>query len=230
VSDLIAAATPSQTSATSNVNTAAGLKAGKSYVDTLTATFATRSYYHAQDALNIPLSNVGQLGGVAALDSTGKIPLAQVPAVGAGYILGPFGPTTGYTASTGSTPVKIADWAIGIQSLTFEPWVFCTILAGATNMGRPVVEVGISNGSTSTYADQVIVARGVGRTFWNDGQVVNVMPVPASAGHSGADPTVYTTTYDIFLSAWLWDSQDQTVSVASNSILSGAVYLIRTQE
>ena len=74
-----------------------------------------------------------------------------------------------------------------MQDLVFEPQVWCTILANATNMGRPVIEVGISNGSTSLYSAQTIIARGVGRSFWNDGQAITVQPVPATAGHAGPD-------------------------------------------
>lgn len=233
VANLIAAASPNMTSMQTEVNSAAALKAGKAYVDTQASTFETASYYHAQDALNVPIASIGQLGGVASLDPvTGQIPLAQVPAVGAGYVLGPFGPTDGFTATTNNTPAKFADWNLGVLGLTFEPLVYCTILCGASNMGRPVVEVGISNGSTTTYAAQTIIARGVGRSYWNDGQVVNVRPIPANdnLGHSGADPTVYTPLYNVFMTAWLWDANNETVSVASGSMLSGAAYFWRTQE
>lgn len=232
VANLIAAASPNTVSVNSEINTASALKAGKAYVDTQASTFETPAYYTAQDALNVPLAKIGQLGGVAALDASGQIPLEQVPAVGAGYVLGPFGPTSGYAATTGSTPVRIADWNLGVQSLTFEPLVYCTILAAAANMGRPVIEVGISNGSTVNYSDQTIIARGYGRSYWNDGQVVNVRPIPANDGlsHSGADPTVYTPLYNVFCSAWLWDAMGETVSVSSGSMLSGALYLWRTQE
>ena len=230
ISQLVAAADPNQVSATTDVNTAAALKAAKAYVDTQAAAYATPSYMTTRDALNVPLTAKGQLNGVATLGADGKILPSQIPAVGAGWVLGPYGPTSGTSAITDSTPVRIADWDIGIQSITFEPWVFCTIVAGATNMGRPVIEVGISDGTTTDYGDQTIVARGYGRSFYNDGQVVNVMPLPISSPHSGDDSTVFTPTYDIFLSAWLYDSQDQTVSVADGSILSGAVFLIRTTE
>lgn len=229
-SNLVDAATPSQVSAASDVLTAASLKASKTYVDTQAATFKPPTYFQTQDALNVSVASRGAAGGVAALDSHSKIPLAQVPPVGAGFVLGPFGPTAGFSAETDATPVRIADWAIGVQSITFEPQVYCTILAGAQNMGRPVIEVGISDGTTTDYEDQVIVARGLGRTAFNDGQVINVMTIPAEDGHSGDDHTIYTPTYDIFMSAWLYDSQDQTVSVADGSILSGAVYLWRTTE
>ena len=229
VLNLVNSATPSQISAASDVTTAAALKAGRAYVDTQAATFASRAYYQSQDALNLPLSKVGQPGGGASLDATGKIPMSQIPPVGAGYVLGPFGPTTGYAVSTGSTPVKVCDWDIGIQSLTFEPWVFCSILAEASNMGRPVIEVGISNGATTLYSEQVIIGRGVGRTFWNDAQVINVMPVPANNGQTGPDPTVYVSTYHVFCSAWLHDTQGETVAVEDQGVLSGAVFLVRTQ-
>jgi hypothetical protein len=232
VANMIAAASPSTVSVNTEINSAAALKAGKPYVDTQNATFESPAYVSAQDALNVPLASVGHLGGVASLDATGKIPLAQVPAVGTGYVLGPYGPTAGYEATTGATPVKIADWDIGVAALTFEPVVYCTILAGAINMGRPVIEIGISNGSTSVYADQTIIARGMGRSYWNDGQVINVRPIPANdaLGHSGADPTVYIPTYYVFCSAWLWDAAGETVTVAAGSVLSGAVYLWRTAE
>ena len=222
-------ATPNQTSAASDVTNVAALKAGKSYVDTQAATFASVAYYQAQDALNLPLSDIAVAGGVATLDATGKIPMSQIPPVGTGYVLGPFGPTQGYAVSTGSTPVKVCDWDIGIQSVVFEPWVFCSILAGASNMGRPMIEVGISNGTTTLYSEQAIIGRGVGRTFWNDQQVINVMPVPLVNGQTGPDPTIYTATYHVFCSAWLSDTQNETVTVEDQAVLSGAVFLVRTQ-
>jgi len=216
----------SQISAASDVDDAAATKASKTYIDTQDQTFELPAYYQSQDALNIPLSTVGQPNGVASLNASGKVPLAQFPPLGAGYLLGPFGPTSVTGGSTGTTPVLIANFAIGVQNIAFQPWVFATVLATPASYGRPVIEAAISDGSAS-YAGQTIVARGVGRSNFNDLQAVAVSPCPAGPGMS---PTPYASTTNIVISLWLRDLNGQTSTVASTGIPSAGVYLLRVAQ
>src|ERR1700729_4050073 len=100
--NLVAGATPGQTSAQTEINTDVAAKGAKTYIDTQAALFTSAAYYQAQDTLNIPNSALGTpyavsgvetllpnstFYGAADLDSTGKIPAAQVSPVGAGYIM-----------------------------------------------------------------------------------------------------------------------------------------------
>lgn len=241
-SQLVAAANPSQVSAQTEINTQVALKAAKAYVDGQASLYTTPTYFQAQDQLNIPQAAVGAVNkvngtptalpnsayyGAAALDSTGKIPLAQVSPVGAGYVLGPFGPTAGFNGSTTTTPFKIADWNIGIQSVTFIPMVFCALLAQSA-MGKPIVEIRMSNGS-APYASQTLVARGEGRSCYQSPQVISACSVPGVNGATGPG-TANPPTMNIWLSAWIYDALGQTVTVANNSIVSAPVFLMRTAQ
>jgi hypothetical protein len=230
VTTLIGATPPTQVSAASQVTSAAALKASKAYVDTQAAAYTSPAYVAAQDALNIPASSVGQPNGVAALDSGTHIPLTQVPSVGAGYLLGPFGVTAVNSGSTGSTPLKIADWDIGPQPLIFMPMVFCAILAQSlAQNSRPIIEVRMSNGA-ATYSAQTLVARGAGRDMFTDWQTVSVLSSPAVAGQAGPGAG-YPPTYNTWLSAWLFDAAGNPVQIAlDSSVVSGAVYLLKISD
>lgn len=225
LSGLAAAATPNQVSAATDVATAAALKAAKTYVDTQDAQFVAPSYYQNQDALNVPNTALGAASGVATLDTNTLIPLSQFPAIGAGYAVGPFGPTATF-AATGvtTTPVKIADWDIGAQGVSFQPVVFASVMTTASNFGRPVIEIRMSDGS-ATYTFQTLVALGFGRSNYNDEQAVVVWPAPGNPGQTGTSH--FSPTMNIWLSAWLYDPTGNGVSATAQSIVSGSVFLIR---
>lgn len=173
------------------------------------------------------LVNIPAIAGVAPLNAAGIIPASFTPSLGEGYCLGPFGPTAIFdVADAGATPVKIADWSIGVQSIAFQPMVFMSLMVGAISGGRPVVEVRISVGP-NTYAKSTLVARGMGRSSWNDLQAITVFPAPASAGHSGVAGTGYPPNYNTWLSAWVYDLNNQGVSVATDNIATAGVFLIR---
>ena len=231
--NLIGAATPNQISAASDVQTAAALKAAKTYVDTQDAQFVSPSYYQSQDALNIPntargvalgAALTGSTFGVASLDSGSHIPIGQFPAIGSGFIVGPYGPTSTAAGSATTTPVKIADWNIGPQATSFQPFVFAAVMATPNSYGRPVVEIRISDGQKA-YSFQTLVASGFGRSNYNDEQCIDVWPAPGNPGQTGG--TSFAPTTNTWLSAWLYDPTGNGVSVASNSIVSGAVFLLR---
>lgn len=241
--NVVAAASPGQVSAQTEINSLVALKAARAYVDTQASNYASPSYYQTRDLLNIPQAAVGAVNevqdvvtvlpsssyyGAASLDSTGKIPLPQVSPVGAGYALGPFGPTAGFDGSTTSTPFKVADWNIGVQSLTFVAMVTCTVMMAST-MGKPVLEVRISNGQ-AVYGSQTLVARGVGRTCYSTPQAVSAWAYPGASGAHGPSGLTLPPNTNIWLSAWIYDALGQTVSAAPESVVNGAVTLIRTTQ
>jgi hypothetical protein len=228
VDTAFANAAVSQTVVASAVTTAVGNMASQTSVNNALSAFIQPGYVTNVEATLIPLTEVGALGGIAPLNSSGVIPSQFVPSLGSGYCLGPFGPTAVTSVTAGAQPVKFADWSIGVQNISFQPLVFMSVLAGAVNGGRPVIEVRISSG-VATYANQTLVARGVGRSCWNDAQTINVLPAPASAGHTGVAGTGYPTTYNTWLSAWLYDANAQQVSISTGNVANAGAYLIRNQ-
>lgn len=231
----------SQTAVAGQIATAVSGLASQVSVNNALASFVQSPYYQNQDALLVPLSSVGApsvpanpsatppvpaVTGIASLDSTGKIPPPQVPVLGAGYVAGPYGPTATFSASAVNVPAKIADWNIGAAGVAFQPVVSMSLLAKAVNLGRPVVEVWISN-SQFAYGTGTLVARGVGRNFWNDLMTVNVVAVPARNGQVGGSG--FSPTYPAWLTAWLYDVKGQGVSVVSSNIAVAGVYLWRYQ-
>jgi hypothetical protein len=219
----------SQTSVQGMINSAVATMASQSFINQALTAFIQPNYLANAENTLIPLTNVGVPGGVAPLNGSGVIPSQFVPSLGAGYCLGPFGPTSTTSVTAGAQPVKFADWSIGVQNLSFQPMVFMTLFAGAIHGGRPVIEVRISSG-VDTYANQTLVARGVGRNCWNDFQAINVLPIPSATGHTGVAGTGYPTNYNTWLSAWIYDANAQTVSVNSLNIAIANAYLIRYQQ
>lgn len=230
VTTQIAAATPSRVSVTDQVNAAAGATyATINYVNTQDTQFAAASYYVAQDANNIPPSAKGLADaslGVAALDSGGKVPLAQLPVLGNGYVLGSFGPTATTAATTGATAARIVDWNLGVKNIRFRPWVFMSLFASASDLGRPVVEVWLANSTTAPdYGVGSLVAKGVARSHYNDFSVVTVVPIPSAAAQSG--PAGLASTTNIWVTAWLYDLHDHQVVFNSTNLAAASVYLLR---
>lgn len=239
VDSAYANATVSQGAVAGQIATAVSTLATQASVNNALANFAQPAYLTAQDALLLPLTWVGvpsvaansaatppttAITGVASLDGSSKIPTAQVPVLGAGFVSGPFGPTATFAGSATNTPIKICDWNLGATGVSFYPRAYMSILALATNLGRPVVEVWISN-APMIYGAGTLVARGSGRTFWNDLMTVNVVPVPSKTGQVGG--TGFSPTYTAWLTAWLYDANGEGVSVATGNIATAGVYLWR---
>lgn len=235
VSAQIAITTPNQASVQGQIDvlTSGGSPtyATKSYVDTQDATFQPISYYQSQDALNVPTTSRGVASGVASLDGTTKVPIAQIPVLGAGYLRGPYGTTaqpgagTGaFPQSTASTPIKIADINIGVSSLLFQPLVFCSAFVTGTALARPVIEVRIANSTSSTtYAASTLVAMGVGRNLYADYHAITVVPVGSTTGTS---PASLATNYNVWLTVWLYDANNDGVTIATG-LSSCSVFLAR---
>jgi len=224
---LLNSGTPSRTSVTADVTNAVIPYATKTYIDTQDSSFALPAYYQQQDALNVPKSVKGQPNGVANLDADGKIPVDQIPALGAGYIYGPYGPTSTAVGSTSNTPLKIAEWLIGVPPFSFQPLVFGYVIAQSP-LGRPVIEVRMSNGS-APYASQTRIGIGVGRSLYVDAQPIPIIGAPATVNQVGSSPDWPAST-NIVATAWLWDRDSQTSTVISNAVFSAAIFLMRTAE
>jgi hypothetical protein len=214
--------------------------ATKSYVDTQDATFAASSYYTSRDALNVPTTAIGTAAsspligsyyGTASLNSSTKVPLAQLPNVGAGYLVGPWGPTAVIApVSTGSTPVKIADWNLGLPSVAFRPLVFFSAFITATvTTAQPVIEIRIANTVTApSYASTTLIALGEGRVGYADFHAIACLPAPNTTGQT---PSLLPTSYEVWISAWLYDaagsgSNSVTLNAAGN-IANAAVFYLR---
>lgn len=222
---ILASGPISQIDMTTQVATAAATYGSTSYVDGQDATLASVAYYTTHDALQVPTASIGQANGVAALDSGGKVPLSQLPSMGAGYLLGPFGATAVFSGSAGSTPLKIADFNIGVQALEFRPLIFANVFATCTGNGYPVIEARISDGS-AIYSSQTLIGMGVGRVNYNDLQSISVLPVCASTSQVGT-ATGFPNTYATWISLWLMDGGGQTSTVNLGGLVSGAAFLVR---
>lgn len=204
-------------------------RAPKSYVDTQDGLFAETTYYQEQDALLVPISSKGQPNGVASLDSSSKIPSAQVPALGAGTIKGRYGLTATFTGTANTTPLKIAEFDLGVAGVNFKPLVFMNVLVTALNRGRPRVEVKIGTTAQTTYASQTLVAAGSGRSNYNDVQPVAVKPNPdvTSAMQDGVQ-TYYGPNTAYILTAWLFETSGTgQITIAAGQIATAAAYLLR---
>ena len=204
-------------------DTATGTYASKTYIDSQDGTFSLPSYYQTQDALNIPLTSVGQPGGIASLDATTKVPLAQLPNLGSGVLLGPFGPTsTPVSHNVGASPIGILDFSIGVQSVAFQPLVFATVLATPSDGGRPVIEARLSSG-VAAYGSQTLVGRSTGVSQYYDVQPIAVLPCGASAG---ATPSSFSASTNIFIRLWMYDLF-QSTSMEATGVISAVVYLLK---
>lgn len=220
---LITSGPTSRQAATTAVEDSAALLASKDYIDLADAKYATVEYMNAGDALNVAASSVGAPGGVAGLTG-GKIPLQQLPVLGAGYMKGPFGPTSiTPVASAGQTPVKLAEFTIGNQSVAFTPLAYATVLVDSKPGGRPVVELKMSNGA-AVYANQTLIASGSGMPIYNGSQVIAVTPT-AAAGT--ANNITWAANTNIVATLWVRSLTTTTVSASGSSVLSAALFLAR---
>lgn len=204
-----------------------GTKITKASVDALDAAYASASYATTQDALLIPTSARGVAGGVATLGADGKVPGAQVPAMGNGTFKGPWGATTVTTGTTGTTPLKIASWNIGVTAMTFRPLVYLQSFILVTGRGRPVIEVRAGDASQTTYASQTLVGSGFGRAYFDDYQAITVLPAaPTGTQSNGVQPS-WGPGVDFRMSAWLYNGVDEgQVALNSNQLPNACVYLV----
>lgn len=245
--NIIGGITPNTATVNTDIATAVtGTYVPYATVSELTTTYSPIPYYQAQDLLNLPLTSVGTVGttpaelgttgyyGAASLDSGGHIPAAQFPALGDGYITGGYGPTTTTSGATNTTPIKIADFEIGAANISFRPLAYITALVTGV-MAHPVIEVYIANTATTaptSYASAgTLIARGAARSLYSGLAPVAVNPIPDTTGET---PALFSPTYQVWITAWLFDLASynnvpgvNSVSLASGGIASAVVHLLR---
>ena len=147
-----------------------------------------------------------------------------MPVLGSGYLRGPFGPTTVYPVSGATTTaVKLADFAIGVQSVAFQPLGYAMVAVDTAPGGRPLIEMRISDTATGT---QTVFAQGIGRPTYAGRQIVAVTPGNATLG--AANPLPYAVGTDIVVTLWVSSTTNTPVTVGSASLLSAAPACGRT--
>jgi len=201
------------------------LRADKTYVDTNDANYAEVSYYQTRDALNVPVSSKGQPGGVATLDGSGKVPSAQLPTLGTSIARGPWGVSSVSSGTTtGNTPLKIAEYNIGVTGWRFQPLVFLVVQVETTGGAYPVVEARIGTPEDTGYASQQLVARGVGKNGLDGVQAVSVMP----AAPAGSTPGYFDPNLNTRINVWAYNAAEAgQVDVGGSAIFAGAVFIVR---
>jgi hypothetical protein len=220
-----------QTVVESQIITKASLYATKNSLDTTLTNYATRSYMLSENSRGILSSQIGVQGGIAGTDSSNKVPLSQLPSMGNGFVLGPFGVTAVYAGDAGavsSGPFKFAEWAIGTNPITFKPIAFMVAnVYTNSDFGRPVIEIRITNGPATAYSSlDPLVAMGTGRKFYTGLQPVAVMP--CNSNLSGGSPaTNFTSSYNTYLTAWIYDAWQGRSAAQTSSIVSAGAYLLR---
>lgn len=205
------------------------LRGSKTYVDNADSGYAPVAYYPAQDALLVPISSKGVANGVATLGSDGKLPAAQTPVLGAGFVKGPWGPNSAFGGSTQATPLKIAQWNTVGYNVIGVPWAYMNTSVQSDG-GRPVLEIRIGTSTQTAYADQTLIAQGFGRSFYNDYQMVTAIPCDPDLGES-ADGVQdnYDPALSYIINAWLWDDvSGHTVTTTNSSIASASLFWART--
>lgn len=229
--------------------------------------YADLAYYQTQDALRIGSLNCainnpdqtsnlvgttyntdGAIAGTVlkpALATTGTdklIPLAQLPSMGSGYLMGPLGYTATYFSggSTAGGSFKVAEWNILQPSIGyFQPMVFMVVQAKSDFLGRALIEVRVSESQATTYnTSHPLVATGIGQSFYHTApaniQSVAVMPCAASNGQSFSGTTTFGATYgsgtpkSFYLTAWMVEAGTAgTGSSSVYSLVSGSAFLMK---
>ena len=205
------------------------LRASKSYVDSQDSTFAEVAYMTTRDALNVPKSSKGVAGGVATLDADGKIPASQVPSIGTAIYRGPYGATNVNSGTTsGQTPLKIADYNIGVTGWKFQPLPYLLVQVEVSGDALPIVEARIGTQTDTTYASQQLVARGRGRARTNTVQAVTVLSGGVPGLMSDGVPDFYDTNLNALLSVWVYNAAETgSIEVSGNALFAGAVFIAR---
>lgn len=195
-------------------------RATKTYVDTADEQFAPVAYYSERDALLVPLTAKGVASGVATLNASGKVPAAQIPVLGAGMLRGPWGANQSFGGTTGSTPLKVAQWNLGVLGVTGIPLAFMSTSVQSTD-GRSAIEIRIGDSTQTTYVAQTLIAQGFGREWYQDYQMIAVLPCPP-VGFALNPATNY------ILNAWLIDTNGGQSTTQVGSIATASFFAART--
>ncbi|AON96989.1 minor tail protein [Mycobacterium phage Tonenili] len=203
-------------------------KATKVYVDSQDSQFATPDFYQSRDELLVPNAAKGAANGVASLDATTHVPAAQVPVLGLGMLRGPIGPSNvNFAGTTGTTPLKIAEWAPSVLPVTGQLLAFAQCSVQSVG-GRPVVEIRAGNATQTTYASQTLIAQGYGHSFYNDFQMITITPVAANGEGQDGNQDAWAATTNLLVNMWLYDDAGGQSSIAVGLIYTASLYIART--
>lgn len=196
------------------------------YINLADNAFVAPSVVDTRDALNLPLSAKGAPNGVATLDSSGFVPVAQCPNLGAGILKGPYGIATQVSADTStSSQVLLATIALGSTGVTFKPWAFaCAFVQQQTFGARAVLEMRIGDPSQTTYGAQTLVSAGTGQSGFIDFQPIATDPCGVTTGTTATAGFSPSTNWTISL--WL-TSSGGTSLVKNANIVTCSAYLLR---
>ena len=197
--------------------------------------FATVEYYTQMDAGLTPNNAKANPNGVASLVG-GKIPLTQIPVLGVGILKGPVPIANTFGGETFDIPLKIAEWKMKTTGMACQPWAFLTASI-LSEGGLPVIEIRAGNPTQTTYASQVLVAQGYGRSHYYDYQTVEVFVTDPDLNegqdYKALDDTgldFYPSTFDMNLTAWVYDDfqgGSHPKVTATASLIHGSAYLAR---
>lgn len=205
------------------------LRASKTYVDTQDELYVENAYYTSQDALLVPLTAKGVANGVATLDGSSKLPLAQTPVLGGGILKGPWGYDSAFSGTTNDVPLKIAQWNVGVTSVTGFPMALFQASVLAVGC-RPVIEVRIGTTTQTAYVDQTLIAQGFGRFAYEDYQFVSVLPATSvlSETQDGVQDSL-SASGNYLVNAWVFaDVPAGQITVNAGAVVTGSFFMART--
>lgn len=222
-------------------------KVTKEQVDLWDSIYAPVNYYQDQDKLLLPSSAKGIAGGVATLDGGGVISSSQLPTLGAGIMRGPYGMNKQYSkGQIGSTPAMVGEWLYSkdgtnfVMPLTGYFLAFLTVAVQNTG-GRTVLEV--RAGTSTSYADQALVATGCGRTWFDGFQIINIVPAAFGDPDNLVDKLVFNATDPVHVSLWMFNESggksnlmigesagSGESNVTAGMVYTSALYVCRTEQ
>lgn len=196
------------------------------YVNLADNAFVAPSIVDTRDGLNLPLAAKGAPNGVATLDSSSYVPLAQCPNLGAGIMKGPYGITTQISAdTTTASQIVLATIVLGATGVTFKPWAFGeAFVQQQSPNARAVLEMRIGDNTQTSYAAQTLIGAGYGQSGYTDFQPIGTEPVGASTGTLATAGFSPSTNWVITL--WL-TSSGGTSLVKNANITTCSAYLLR---
>lgn len=204
---------PNQTSVQASIQTAVQNRATKTYVDTQDSRFAPASEFQTKDAArNVPKNTVNAPSGPASL----PIAATRFAALGAGYVMGPYGWQTIDAPSTSSAAVRIATLNTDAIPSGKRFWPLCfgqVLVTSGDTGGLPYIEIRAGGGA--------LLATGRGRTMFTGGQGLTAMP---SEGGAWITSNGGSFTVSMFLA----DANGRPVNARDGSAIAigGAVYIL----
>lgn len=201
------------------------LRASKTYVDSADSAFASTTYMNNQDDLLIPTSSKGLSNGVASLDSSGRVPLSQLPSGGAGFWKGPYFPNGRYNPNvTSSTPGKLFEFNLPAPGFWWRPVVFGNVIVQNDASSRGDVEVCVG----TSYNVAICAA---GRSANIEGYSACAIVPYSILNDTGVPALGYNATSAVNITAYGVNPFGGTVAFSGNDIdCSPVLYLVRISD